>query len=192
MHLLEREFDEKIKDMKIFFEQVILTHDKVLHSTILKSSMILMLYNISESSIRKIIEYIHDELSGFDFCVLSDSINCNFLKYNNFNKFPDFKYYLRNKKGALFSGNVDSRKVLKELKKYGISVKLPEEKKYLLNIKSKRNMLAHGNETFKESSRNITNNELEKWIKALEMVFSVVIREVKVFIDNKLYLKPLR
>lgn len=102
MHLLEREFHEKIEDMKVFFEQVVLTHDKVLHSTTLKSSMILMLYNVSESSIRKIIEYIHDDLSEFDFDILSECISHNFFKYNNRNRFPDFKYYLKNKKGSLF------------------------------------------------------------------------------------------
>ena len=188
MHLLEREFHEKIEDMTVFFEQVVLAHDKVLHSTTLKSSMILMLYNVSESSIRKIIEYIHDDLSEFDFDILSERIRHNFFKYNNRNRFPDFKYYLKNKKGSLFSGNVDSRKILKELKKYGIHITLPDEKKYLLKIKSLRNMLAHGNMSFKEASRNITYNELRNWISSLEVIYSIVIKEVKYFINNRLYL----
>lgn len=188
MHLLEREFHEKIDDMKNFFNQVVLAHNKVQHSTTLKSSMILMLYNVSESSIRKIIEYIHDELSKFDFNILSDCIKRNFYKYNNQNKFPDFKYYLKNKTGSLFSGNVDSRKILKELKKYDIHITLPDEKKYLLKIKYLRNMLAHGNMTFKEASRNITYNELSIWIDSLELIFSIVINKVKYFINNGLYL----
>ena len=49
-------------------------------------------------------------------------------------------------------------------------------------------MLAHGNMTFKEASRNITYNELSIWIDSLELIFSIVINKVKHFINNGLYL----
>ena len=49
-------------------------------------------------------------------------------------------------------------------------------------------MLAHGNMSFKEASRNITYNELRNWISSLEVIYSIVIKEVKYFINNRLYL----
>lgn len=187
MILLKQEFSENIETTRIFFNEIIEEHHKVTHCTTLKSSMILMLYNISESTIRKIIEYLHDHLSSFDINQLSPELKNNFLKYKNGSKFPSFKFFIKNKRGSLFSGNVDSRKIRKELRKYGIHINLPYEAKYLLNIKYLRNKLAHGNMTFKEASRNITNEELSIWINAVKTIFLVIILEVENFINKKLY-----
>ncbi|WGE33632.1 MAE_28990/MAE_18760 family HEPN-like nuclease [Actinobacillus genomosp. 1] len=188
MNLLEQEFYDKLEAANLFFDEIIINHKKVIHCTILKSSMVLMLYNISESTIRKILEYIHDDLSSFKMQELSEKLNSNFLKYNNESYFPTFKFFVKNKKGSLFSGNVDSRRICQELKKYGINITLPEGKEYLLKIKTLRNNLAHGNLSFKDATRNTTNNELLSWMKAIQAVFEQVIFEVKNFIKNKMYL----
>ncbi|HGO5816098.1 TPA: hypothetical protein ACK3JR_002005, partial [Mannheimia haemolytica] len=139
-------------------------------------------------TIRKLIELIHDDLSKFDISTLSESLSRNFNNYKDGNKFPCFKFFLKKKKN-LFSGNVDSRKIDSELKKYGINISFPKGREYLLKIKHLRNHLAHGNMTFKEATRNITNEDLEKWILSVEQVFKVVILEVKNFLNEKRFLK---
>lgn len=149
-------------------------------SSILKSSATLQLYNLVESTISNCLVEIHNSFSSesLQYSNLSDEIQKLWLKfhYDYFKETSNEKDILHNLKilidtwvtntlpvtltyrdftkynhGGNFSGNLDSKEIVKLSEKYGIDFDLKCDE--IGSVKYRRNKLAHGEVSFEEQGR---------------------------------------
>lgn len=207
MHSIHLDFKEKIEDANMLLrhlEEVSLQKQSVQKVAILKSAYMVLLYNIIESTTQSVFEKIHDDLSNYGYNEFSDKIqnlyvdfyfkNQSAKKYkqtidDTFStqlKFPLLDEY--KKRINIFSGNLDAQELHKIMSKYGIGALTCKNKKNLVLIKNKRNKLAHGEDTFKNSCRGFTINELNLFGKSVDDSMSQLIDLVNTFLVNKKYL----
>lgn len=145
----------------------------------LKSMIVMILYNAIESTIYNLLVILHEIYQNKQFHELTDKQknifitvhfkninidntlkNINALISNNL-KFPKFDDY--KSKVNLFSGNLDSRKINDILNKYGIKYTIETKcRKSFLTAKNLRNKLAHGENSFTEACRNMLISDIEK------------------------------
>jgi hypothetical protein len=172
---------------------------------ILKSNLLVMLYNLIESSISNAIEEIHNN-------IYSNSISFNALKeqikeliINNTKKVnpSEFVSQINNiatdivkytfKKDELFSGNVDSRKINKLSEQYGFNSNTNYDKtkhgSHLVTIKGKRNDLAHGIFSFTEVGKEYTIQNLEVMTNTTTCYVSEILDNIESYLLNKEYLQ---
>lgn len=208
MITIRNEFTLRQEEAEILFELInyITTEPlSVKKSSILKSSLIMLLYNSIESTSFSVFERIHEELSIHTYNCLSDSIKKIYIEFyfkknsdkmykyhldgtlDRSLKMPRFNEYL--KKINLFNGNLDSRKINELFKKYGIEPLKSKNKENLLVIKNKRNKIAHGEESFKEACRSFTLSEIERLKNDTFITINELIDNSEIYLTRKLYLK---
>lgn len=73
------------------------------------------------------------------------------------------------------------------LKKYGIGVLATANQHKLLEIKNKRNRIAHGEEMFKEACRHLTITELRSFQDACFDAIENVLDQASVYISTNKY-----
>lgn len=224
MTIIKEEFELRKNEIETYFEflnNIYNGYDRLIDGdgkffrinqmthTMQKSNFILILYNIVESIVTKILERIH-------IIIISDNLKYNELnpkikklilsyylsiydkKANNsveevfelcelFNQRIDFSLTFEELKKhySLYSGNLDSKKINTVINKYGICIDLKVSE--LQTIKDLRNKLAHGEESFEECGRNISLPQLivlkDRTINFLEDLIS----NVEMFIDERKY-----
>ena len=100
-------------------------------------------------------------------------------------------------KRKLFSGNIDCGVIEKYCKKYGIRV-LPyrhDDEALLWNteiikaIKDKRNLLAHGSESFAQCGQNMPIDTIDDNLKSVEAVLMGVFNGLNNFLTRQKYLR---
>ncbi|GHS84895.1 hypothetical protein FACS1894103_6040 [Campylobacterota bacterium] len=173
---------EEVRILYALIEQVSSEPLNIAKTTILKSSLVLLLYNIIEGTVYLVLEKIHENISSVSYNTMSDRVKKIYAEYyfafssknthkdhldktiNNAINFPSLLDYKRNIK--LFSGNHDVCKIREICKKYGIcSPKITKtESEKILYIKDRRNRLAHGEISFKEACRELSASELSMLI----------------------------
>lgn len=179
----------------------------------LKSTGLLLLYNLVESTVSNCLNAIH-----LSFC--SESLKFNELNQNiqkiwlnhhfsllsnndkiskenvtekllsivntlSFDSFIDFTYeeLSKNKLGSQFSGNLDSKEIRKIATKYGVVFE--EKCEEVRRVRDYRNKLAHGELSFYECSNNMTPQELNQLkIRVVDFI-EKFINASKKYIDNK-------
>jgi hypothetical protein len=150
--------------------------DSVIRASILKSAHMLLLYNIIESTTSAILERIHEIVAKEKYVDLREELRklwcsyffCKQTEKNRYStlektirgeaKFPQFFDFLKHIN--LFSGNLDGKALHMIMTKYGIGALTTSDRDKLIEIKNKRNKIAHGEEMFKEACRNFTINEM--------------------------------
>lgn len=151
---------------------------KVEYQVILKSSILLMLYNAVEGTMSSIMERFFDSIQDEDISLdkMNDTLKNLFYGYHlktikeikdlrKFKKYDEFSIYSvsykeMDKQHKFFSGNLDAKEIKKVLKLIGISTNDAFKESALKEIKDKRNALAHGEISFSEASQKYTNREL--------------------------------
>jgi len=164
--------------------------------TTLKATLFLLYYNLIESIVYAVFETVFDEIytNCQDFSLLSPYIQRQYQKYNKENNIPEaelLQLSLKQYSGrvTLFSGNLDARSIRKLFHDWGIVSNFHatgEEK--LLDIKSYRNALAHGERAFKEVGRNYTMRDMNEYNQVLYTYLSSLLLNVRYFFENKQYL----
>jgi uncharacterized protein YbgA (DUF1722 family) len=182
----------------------------------LKSSAILLLYNVIESTVANCLDAIHDAFSSenLKFSELSEKIQNIFIQfyYKNLKdgKLKDeniiqhikimidtwsyekpiqltYNEYTKYKTGSQFAGNLEAKEIKKLANKYG--VQFDKEISELASIKNKRNKLAHGELSF----ANCCNSDTINYIKVLKDksldYLSEFINAVDIFVTNRKYAK---
>ncbi|SDI51658.1 hypothetical protein SAMN04487867_10850 [Vreelandella titanicae] len=160
--------------------QPLIKIDRDLEKT-LRSSGLLLLYNLVEATMSNAIDAIHKVIKeeGVSYYGLSDNlqkITANHFKravngdINNVFDENDHPIsmamvYIGYDKEGLFSGNIDCREIKKAAKKYGFHSPRPDSEnrvisQILFNIKDKRNALAHGRNSFLECGQDIAPDAL--------------------------------
>ena len=188
---------------------LILTHEVaaldngVVKAAILKSTFVLLLYNMIESTMAMIFERIHERLAAEHYQDLVPELqkvwvefffvkNSSSLFHKHLDKtisqtlaFPSLADFTARIK--LFSGNLDAKKLQGLLKQYGIGALHTDGKERLLYIKNKRNKIAHGEETFKDSCRDLTNSDLTEIRDAVFRALDSIIIQSDVYLQEKKY-----
>lgn len=165
----------------------------------MKSSALLMMYNIVESTMTNLIQEIFDHLQKINiaFDDLNDKMKTLVLSYSrNMNAAKLVERMSQNawtiviacfNRSELFSGNIDCRKIKDTLKEIGISTKSAYKEEALLKIKGERNNLAHGNKSFADCGRDYAAVELRDFHKKVMAILRSVIMDFERFLNAKAY-----
>lgn len=212
MNNIRRDFNDNIKHieeyvtlLKSIEKKEIIIADNIYK--LMKASTFLQLYNIIESNIANILIYIHDYINSdnLQFCELTDNLQKLWFKhlsslvkkedldgtYNiiitNF-KSVNFGNYTHQKyEGHKLSGNIDKKTITELCQNLGITINSSKISSILKKIKDERNLLAHGNITFLASGRNITPNDISRYIKEITDTYNSIFDSVELFCINNEY-----
>ena len=182
---------------------------------ILKANAYIILYNLIEATISNAIEDIHLVFSDDqDLCVDTVIINLTKIAFNgidtktmseidfssdNISK-TIFKAWLTAhrklvdaNKNPLFSGNVDARKIREVADKYGFSCETDEEKTRngitLVSIKTARNSLAHGSESFRSKGQDASIDEIIRMKDEVFHYLNSILNNIEIYLDNRVYIR---
>ncbi len=104
----------------------------------------------------------------------------------------EIKFYTNEKKRKNddISGNIDAREINRINKKYGIELENNTniKKEHLLTIKTQRNNLAHGDESFNKCGESYFISDLEEIKNESIEYMRFILNHIKSFIENKKYL----
>lgn len=161
----------------------------------IKASLFLLLYNLIESVIYAFFELLFDEIRNNcpGFRDLIDDVQKQYKKYDKDNNIDENRLVqlsLEEYSGriTLFSGNVDARSIRSLLSNWGVNGDFHVDKEEKLrDIKEYRNSLAHGERAFKEIGRNFTMSEMQKYNLAVYNYLFELVKILKIYIQNKLY-----
>jgi hypothetical protein len=202
MSLVEDDFNKRCQEIEAYIAYLKKLEGEVgLDVTLMatmKASSLLMIYNLMESTMTNSIESIFDHLRAekIGFVTVDDDLKAMVLKCARETNPKDLVKKMRSevldlavaafKKDAIFSGNVDSRKIRDVWDDYGISRTGNYVEKTLLEVKAARNDLAHGAKSFSELGKDQTASELEKKYKATKALLLRAVRDVESHITNNL------
>lgn len=185
--------------------------------TIIKSSIILTLYNVIESTTSCILKKIHNDIISekLRYHELSKEIQILIITYyHKHNKnidrlqkpydsmheiinlikgdnFFNLKYDTMENCYALYSGNLYENTIRKVMKNYNIFLKEGIGKS-LTRITKGRNLLAHGNQSFSEYGRNITVQEIEALYHDSNSFLTDLIHQTENYLKEKRYKKVVQ
>lgn len=179
---------------------------------ILKANSFVVLYNLVEASVKNFITGIYDEVSMQD---LSYNDICDKLKkmwidvYYNDLSYTTTNYSQHKEKAkkmiefiidenkvdfgneVKLSGNADLLQIKKIFDKHGMSIDssvIQSAGEGLLEVKNKRNHIAHGNISFIEGGRDSSITDLNQYKDEIIRFLSALRTEVSEYIDNQKYL----
>ena len=173
----------------------------------LKSTILIMLYNLLEGTITQTFSLIFEKVSSEVECF--DSLNSNLQKlylkrYNNklsstnkiyrfvsqCNDLHKISYKNFTQESELYSGNLDARKIRELLLQLGIKYELHTDGEENLSIiKDKRNKLAHGEFSYSEIGRDYTKSDIVKYAQICFSYIESYIILIKKYIDEEQFLK---
>ena len=211
-------YKDRIYEIEFYFNIIINIestnidiNEKGLFVRILKSNFILMLYNFVEACVVSGILEIYENMNSNNctYKSLIEEIKIIWSKYrigqiykNNGkrNAYEKTVYEMLNhitsdmsitlsKQVLDINGNLDAKKIKELCDKHRIRYRASDRDRCLYTVKNKRNMLAHGDESFGNCARDMTFEDL-KHIKdeVISFINSIVIG-MQDYYDNKSYLK---
>ncbi len=174
---------------------------------ILLANAFLILYNLIEATVRNsIIElYLIIEEDNVSFGELNENLQKIWIKQEtgslkeNIFRQDTFRGYVMNiakiilnretvkltKENIDFSGNLDAKKIRNLA--YQIGFEITPNGRNLVNIKNKRNRLAHGEQTFYDVGKDFSVSDLKNLKNETFEYLSDVIQKVEDFINNENY-----
>lgn len=228
MLILKQEYNDRKNEIDNFFEllfkvekenaSLILENENVYRislqtNTYIKSSCIIVLYNLVESIVTQSLNKIHGHIyaNNIQFSDLNNEIQKllisyyhkaiaqnrsddrvmvdylhEFLLLNLSNESFGLTYDTMTKFYSLYSGNLDARKIRKVLKNYGISYDNPLSE--LKTIKDKRNELAHGEKSFEECGRSMTYEQLDTLKEKAYEYLDGMIQSIELYLNSRNYI----
>jgi hypothetical protein len=210
-------FRERIANIDLAFSIIndinngsnsIQTYDNSRFLQILKSNLILMLYNLIESCIVNAFEriYVHIFSENCTYTDLIEEIRV-LWSVGEISKLRDastktsatrvrqmINHVLNNQPLALtrdslnISGNLDSRAIMRLCGKHKIRYVASDHDGHLLYIKNKRNELAHGDGCFYYSTSTLTISDLKSHKDGVIKFITDVINGMTTYVSNKEYL----
>jgi hypothetical protein len=203
-------FNDRVSEIKLYFDFL----NKILNGEVninispqLRYTLIsvgyLVLYNLVESTSRSYLTLIHTSLVNERIAIeettdlIKKVVIDGFRKYNPSEKFIKNLSDLRTQimeechdKDKCFSGNIDAKLLRKIALKYGF--KIPKSCYGLLEVKTKRNDLAHGKVSFSECSKNEAEETIVIYKNHIIKYMTTMAASVEAFIKEKKYKKQLR
>lgn len=171
---VRNDIENRFKDVQLMLD-ILKESKKVETQLILKSSLMLMLYNVVEGTMsnllqeffdiivqkRKSIDELPDKLQDTIYIYYLKKIGTSQKKLKEFGKYNgielcDISYLDMNKYLKLFSGNLDSRSIREISQKLGVNLSQTINEPVLLRVKNIRNKLAHGEMKFCNACQDVT------------------------------------
>ena len=206
------------KEAKLQFPDSRVQRVEPILAATLKSSAMLLLYNLVESTVTNSLESIHDEIcsANIKYETASDEIRKIFVDYYYKNikdgKFPqegitdnillfvnfllnensfqiDYSKYTKYKTGSSFSGNIDEKMIMQLALKYGFKHTPKGRYKEINTIKNRRNKLAHGELSFAECGRDVTTQRLNVIKKKTIECLDELLNNIQEYIRNKQFIR---
>lgn len=179
-------------------------HDEELK--IFRAGALLIIYNAVEASARLGILAIYDEIdhTGTTFDQLRDNFRVRILNDFRSNVGADRYSSLRSvaidlisssfDPQKLFSGNVDAKKLREAGTTYGFETSSEHEVTkhgvHLLTVKTRRQDLAHGNQSFSEVGKQYTTEDVVKIARYSLAYMSAILRHIDTYLDLEGYREP--
>lgn len=219
---VKRDFQERLDEINLYFsflEKVILKEGKLLYpngstenidTTLIKTlraNGFLLIYNLVESCMKRAIEeiYIGMRRDGVEYDSIKEGIRKEIINYLRSNKTgtEDFVSSINDiardiighcfSAEALFSGNVDAKKIRDIAKRYGFSTRTNTTRtksgEKLLTVKTRRNDLAHGVYSFQECGKDYTIQDMVEIKNEVTTYLEQILDNIESYIDNKEFLK---
>ncbi len=114
--------------------------------------------------------------------ILDDVLASNHVEFNISDRQKFTKSIVQN------SGNLDARSIRTLLEKHNIDFEDKSEKAKIKIVREKRNMLAHGEESFGDSARDYTVSEFEDFKDEVLNFIDDVLQQIAVYQREKKYL----
>ena len=194
---------------------VVITEDNGRFIRIMKSNFLLMLYNLIESCVKSGFEEIYEALmaENVSYTQANNALRDIWSSYEISKAYQDdagYETYGRRVKAILehvvsnepvaltkkvieklASGNLDAKKIRELFKKHDIDFMETNagKKEKMFTVKNKRNLLAHGDESFDEAARGLTLEDLENTKKEVLIFVEDAIRGIELYYNDKLYCK---
>lgn len=166
----------------------------------MKSSALLMMYNIVESTMSNLLQDLFDsmEVSQVRFETLSR--NMREVVLGNIRRGSSKAILERMDASSgfvlacfertdAFSGNLDAKVIRATLSSLGIQGHEKHKEGKLLIVKNERNSLAHGSKSFSDCGKSYSVVSLIEINQKVCGALEAVIKDVTVFLDSKAYLK---
>lgn len=168
----------------------------------LRAGTFLLLYNLIEATTRGAIDAIHDRIvtEQVPFTLLNLALrkevvrrfilDANPAKNHTMIDFPVEFVAIALDQGIKLAGNVDARLIRQLAACYGFSHQTTErtwQGSDLLTIKSNRNALAHGFQSFEDVGRDYPSRELLALTRRSHAYIGEILRNVSDYIDNEGY-----
>lgn len=204
---VKKTFQDRVTEIEVYYVFL----DNYLNSStdrelskILRSNLILMLYNLVESTVANAIEEIHNDIHSQN--ISFDSLNTQLKKVlikqlkNNINP-HDFVISINNiaidivkrsfLKKKISNGNIDNNTISKLARDYGFSINTTyastKNGKCLEEIRGRRNDLAHGTFSFTEIGKEYTLPDLEKMKNETICYLNEILTNIETYLTNKSY-----
>ncbi|MFA6112450.1 MAG: MAE_28990/MAE_18760 family HEPN-like nuclease [Sphingomonas sp.] len=180
-------------------------HDEELK--IFRAGALLIIYNAVEASARLGILAIYDEIgrTGTTFDQLREKFRVRILNDFKNNVGADRLTSLRHvaidliassfDPQKLFSGNVDAKKLREAGTTYGFETNtefaLTQHGAHLLTVKTRRQDLAHGTESFSEVGKQYTTDDVIRIARYSLAYMSAILRHIDTYLDLEGYREPI-
>ena len=206
MELIRNDFKEEIKSAKMFFKSISNIKD-VDTQYMMYSSMVLILYNIIESTTSKILTRLHDEIirqcdNGLKYHDFNGNIKTVIYKSNcinqsgrkfNFNHLESLKikpFKPDDEYGKFhLNGNVDAKRIKEIFEEYGISELKCGLCDKLYQLKLDRQKLAHGNQTFTEYGQRTSKEDIQRYLQSVRGTLFNAINNAETYINKRYFEK---
>lgn len=165
----------------------------------MKSSALLMIYNIVESTMTNLLQDLFDHLQNesVSFDDLNDKMKelvLGFAKKHNPGKLIG-KMRTQTldlavacfERSEVFSGNLDAKEIRETMKRIGVKMTHAYTESALQNVKNERNNLAHGNKSFSDCGKDYTAVQLRDIQKKTQTVLAKAIADFDGFLTQQAY-----
>lgn len=167
----------------------------------MKAQTLVILYNMVESTVCECLNYIYDAVADDEltYSDLTDKMRHMWTQSCKRGGRPekDLDEAAKMPLKVVFeelaintSGSIDIRKIYEAFEKHGCTIADDKREEYgesFLTVKSKRNRLAHGNESFSHCGSNYLFSGLDKMRKDITEFLPIVIETTKHFVEDKKY-----
>ncbi|WP_020003676.1 MAE_28990/MAE_18760 family HEPN-like nuclease [Brachyspira innocens] len=203
-------FANRKKEVNLFFKKLYIINNRINSGKknkiynddffkILKSSFILILYNLVESTISSAINDIYQKIEDGKYTykdVISEIKNMwanNKIKSKNMKTFEIVDDIINSsivleKKKLSISGNIDDNKIRNICKEHNITIR-EKNGEDLRNIKKNRNHLAHGEYSFTDCSRDLTLDDLRKIKNNVLSFMESILFDIEQYYNEELFLE---
>jgi len=203
-------FDERAHEIEKYYAFVhnyLLSSQDIELNKILKSNMILMLYNIVESTVSNAIEEIHTDIhrKNVSFNDLKVELKKSLIKFMKSPKSQSPHEFVLDvndlaidivrkcfNKEKISNGNVDNKEIAILSRTYGFShattYQLTKNGGCLSDIRGKRNDLAHGTFSFTEIGEKYAIEDLQNMKNETINYLAEIITNIETYLLNQEYL----
>lgn len=203
MFTARAEFDRRVSEIEEYIDYLERLEKQggisVTLMNTMKSSALLMMYNLVESTMTNAMQDIFDHIrtTNTNFDSLTDKMKEVVLNMTKKKKAADVVKRMSDdamtlavacfERVGLFSGNIDSRKISETVKDLGLKPKRIYSEAALLAIKDERNNLSHGTKSFSDCGKDYAAAELRFNYEKVKTLLSKVILDFESYLQNKEY-----